>query len=56
MKTIIKKSRKEHKCYACDKIILKGKIYKTITLFPHEEPYLSDFPIQKAFCYPICKE
>ena len=56
MKTYIRISRKDRVCYDCNKVIKKGTKYRSVVLFPTEEPYLSDVPIRESFCYPTCGE
>jgi hypothetical protein len=50
MKTVIRKARRDYKCYDCGRLILKDDEYREVTLYPQDEPHLSDKPITEKFC------
>jgi len=44
------KAIKRYDCYNCNRVIEKGEEYGRTTIFPHEDPYISDWPYQGTFC------
>jgi hypothetical protein len=44
------KGRKQHTCHWCRNVIRKGDKYTRITVFPGEEPFISDVPAQVKYC------
>ena len=50
MKYKFRKAKNDYKCYGCKNNILKSQNYWSVTLFPKEEPRLSDVPITEKFC------